>query len=229
MRVAAFVLVGIAVSLSASAPASAQEWTEYMSTQDRFAIVFPGQPKIEDITWPSEYGAVFPGRVHSVQQGPNRFSVTVIDYTGAEQAHAKLKKEESFQDSVYWQIDIQASIQYAASKFRYQPGVKVTYDAWHYIDLVEGHQLQLLYPDESRSYIAIYLHENRLYILDARVPKGAPAQGLFQQNLSFVDEKGARVRYDEIYSNRLPPRPRRQRGGNLGAGTANTRGGAAGQ
>ena len=212
-------LVLAALVLCTSAPALAQEeWIEYSNTADRFSIVFPGQPMVQEITWPSEYGAVFPGRVYSVQQGQNRYSVTVIDYTNAEAIHSKIAKELSFQDPRYWQIDIQASIQYAATKYRQRPGVTVTYDAWHYIDLVEGHQLQLTNADESRIFVGLYLHENRLYIVEATVPPRAPAQGMFQQNLSFLNETGGRVRYNEIDSNRLPPLPARGGGGTRGGG-----------
>ena len=70
---------------------------------------------------------------------------------------------------------------------------------------MEGHQLQLTNADESRSFVGIYLHENRLYVVEATVPRRAPQPGLFQQNLSFLDEAGERVRHDAIYSNVLPP------------------------
>ena len=59
-----------------------------------------------------------------------------------------------------------ASIDYAAMLYRQKPGVKVTYDAWHYIERVTGHELQLTNSDESLVH-RIYLHENRLCILDA--------------------------------------------------------------
>ena len=172
------------------------------------------------------------GGVYSVQQGQYRYSVTVIDYTNSEAIHSKVTKELSFQDPRYWQIDIQASIQYAATKYRQRPGAKVTYDAWQYIDLVEGHQLQLTNADQSRTFVGIYLHENRLYIVEATVPPRAPAQGMFQQNLSFLNETGGRVRYSEIYSNRLPPLPARgggrgRGGAGRGDGAGGTRGGAA--
>ncbi len=187
--------------------ASAQEeWMEFISTEDRFSIPFPGKPTVMEIMWPSEYGAVFPGRIYTVQQGGSKYSVTVIDYTNAEMIHAKLPKAPSFDDPRYFQIDIQASIQYAATKlYRNRAGSKVTYDAWHYINLISGHQLQLQNADNTKTYVAIYLHENRLYIVDATVPGNSPAQGIFQQNLSMLGADGRNVRYDEIYSNRLPP------------------------
>jgi hypothetical protein len=205
-----------------------EEWMEFKSIEDRFSIPFPGKPTVQTITWPSEYGAVFPGRVYTVQQGSSRFSVTVIDYTDTIAIHSKIAKAESFQQGVYAQIDVQASIQYAATKlYRNRPGAKVTYDAWHYINLIEGHQLQLTNADGTKTYVSIYLHENRLYIVDATVPASSPAQGIFQQNLEMLGEKGEGVRYNEIYSNRPPPLP--PRGGRGGGGGGGGRGDGAGR
>ncbi len=166
---------------------------------------FPGQPKVEEITWDSEYGGKFPARVYSTELNGAKYSITVVDYTNAEAIHAARKKTEA-ETSMYWWIDIQASIQYAASKlFRMRPGAKVTYDAFHYIDLVSGQQLQVTNADQSRTFAGIYLHDNRLYILDATVPPRAPTPGLFQQSLGFLDEAGNHVRYRELYFNKIPP------------------------
>lgn len=207
-------LVPVSLVICLAAPASAQDFIEYVNREEGFSVNFPGQPQVREITWPSEYGMVFPGRVYSAQRGPERYSVTVIDYRDAEKQYAALNRPPSFQQAIYWQIDIMASIQYAATKlFRQRPGAKVTYDAWHYIDLVEGHQLHLTNADQSVTHASIYLHENRLYILDATVPSNAPAPGLFIQSLGFLDAEGQRVRYREIYSNRLPPVTMGGRGG----------------
>ena len=198
-------LITAALILCASAPCYGQGWTTYVNRQDRFSVNFPGEPQVETIRWDSEYRAVFPGRVYTYEDTPNRYSVTVIDYTDAERIHReRTNKTEADSLPNYWQIDVQASIAYAAWQFR-QKAAEVTYDAWHYIDLVAGHQLQLTHSDGSRSFVGIYLHESRLYILEGRVPEGAPPPGLFQQSLSFLDEDGNRIRYNYIYSNRLPP------------------------
>jgi hypothetical protein len=186
--------------------ASAQEWATYPNRMDRFEVNFPGQPTVETIAWPSEYGAVFPGRVYLVEQGGSRYSVTVIDYTDAERIHAKrTNKTEADSLPIYWQVDVQASIAYAATTFRQRPGVTVTYDAFHYIDLVSGHMLQITNANQSRTFVGIYLHDSRLYILEATVPPRAPQPGLFQQSLSFLDGAGKKVRYPSIYYNRLAP------------------------
>ena len=209
--------------------AVAQEWGTYTSRVDQFSITFPGEPAVEEITWESEYGATLSGRVYSVERDESRYSVTAIDYTDSEARHAEVVKNRSFAGAIYWRIDIMASIQYAATKlFRQREGATVTYDAWHYIDLVEGHQLQLTNADESRTFVGIYLHENRLYILEATVPRRAPPPGLFQQNLSFLDEAGERVRHDTIYSNVLPP-VTQQQGGRGAAGNFGRGGGGGGR
>ena len=77
-------------------------------------------------------------------------------------------------------------------------GGQVTYDAYHYIDRVEGHQLQITNTDQSRSYAAIYLHESRLYIVEATVAPDLPPPGMFQQSLEFIDEVGERIRYRDF-------------------------------
>ena len=93
-----------------------------------------------------------------------------------------------------------------------QRDVKVTHYMWNFVDLVEGHQLQLTNnADRARTFVSIYMHENRLYILEGTVAAGAPPPGLFQQSLGFVDKDGFRVRYDSPYSNAYPPPPRVQR------------------
>jgi hypothetical protein len=199
-------IVAIVSVALAGIPSFAQEWATYTNRVDRFEVNFPGQPTVEELKWPSEYGAVFPGRVYSVAQNASRYSITVIDYTDAERIHAaRTNKTEADSLPIYWQVDVQASIAYAATKLRQRPGVKVTYDAFHYIDLVSGHQLQITNPDQSRTFAGIYLHESRLYILEATVPARAPQPGLFQQSLSFLDAAGKKVRYPTIYYNRLAP------------------------
>jgi hypothetical protein len=200
-----FRLIPAVLVLCVPVASLAQTWTTYVDRQDRFSANFPGEPEVVEITWDSEYRAVFPGRVHRYVDGDRSYSVTVIDYTEAERIHAE-RTNKTQADSLpnYWQVDVLGSIAYAAWQYR-QQAAEVTYDAWHYIDLIAGHQLQLTNPDRTRSFVGIYLHESRLYIIEARVPEGSPPPGLFQQSLVFLDEEGRRVRYDAIYTNPLPP------------------------
>ena len=194
-------------------PAFAQEWTEYQNKVDRFSVPAPGQPTTETITWESEYGGTFPGRAYKWQQGANRYSISVIDFSDAEKIHAALKHEAYVGGVGYWVIDIAAAPAHAARKYREKPGVKVTYDAFHYVNLITGHAMQVTNPDGSRSYVAIYLHENRLYVLDATVAKGQPPPLIFQQSFGMLDAEGNTVRYRELYYNKFPERQLGGRGG----------------
>ena len=190
---ASLVLLGAAVT-----PATAQGWADYLSQEDSFSTTFPGPVTVREIEWPSEYGAVFPARVHETNFDGRHYSVTVVDYRDAyriHQARTNTTEADAPEGYEYWRIDILASIAYAAQKFR-ERGGEVTFDAWAHIDRVPGHQLQITSADGSRTYAGIYLHRDRLYIIEATVPRGVPPQGLFQQALSFVDEDGPRIRYD---------------------------------
>ena len=161
---------------------------------DRFTVPAPGEPKVETISGlriRRGFRAVSTG-----EQGRARYSLTVVDYSDAERIHSELGHIAYQGGPKCWTIDIMASIDYAAMLYRQKPGVKVTYDAWHYIERVTGHELQLTNSDESRSYIGIYLHENRLLtILDATAGRDEAPPIIFQQSFGFLDAEGKPVQY----------------------------------
>lgn len=175
-------------------PAFAQGWVQFTSELDRFQIQSLGELEMHETTFNSEYGAVLPQRVYSYEDGPNRYSVTVIDYSDAQRIHAARENRSEADYDLYWEVDIRASIVYAAWQLR-QRGGEVTYDAYHYIDRVEGQQLQITNDDQSRTYAAIYLHDSKLYIVEATVAPGSIPPGFFQQSLQWIQEDGSRIRY----------------------------------
>ncbi len=176
----------------------AQDWGQYTSMADRFRILSPGEFAVQDIDYTSEYTAVFPARIYSYVDGANQYSITVVDYTDSQRVHlARTNRTEADSGPRYWEIDVRASVAYAAWKYR-QRGGEVTYDAYHYINLIEGHQLQITNADQSRTFAAIYLHDSRLYIVDATVAAGSIPPGIFQQSLEIIDKDGNRIRYQNI-------------------------------
>ena len=192
-------IIPVVLLLFVSGASFAQNWVEYRNQSDSFSLNVPPnvEPTIEEITYPSEYDAVFPGRVYTFKNGESIYSVTIIDYTNSfdiHQARTNTTEADAPVNYEYWRIDVIASVAYAATKFRNRGGV-VNYDAWHHIDRVAGHQLNITNPDKSRSYVGIYLHKDRLFIIEATVPKGSPPQGQFQQSLAFLDKDGTRIRY----------------------------------
>jgi len=194
MRTPKWLLVALTVFLSP--PTLAQSWFEYASRTDRFSVNFPSEPEVREFSYSSEFDAIFPGRTYTARVGESTYSVTVVDFTESERIHAEMEKTEAASGANAWINDQRASVARAAREFRERDG-DVTYDAWSHIDLVEGHQLQLTNPDQSRTFVGIYLHGNasRLHVLEATVAPGSPPPGQFQQSLRFLDEEGERIRY----------------------------------
>ena len=208
-------LVAAAISLLTSGPCFAQDWIEYRNQADFFSVNFPGEPKVRDISYRTEYSITLPGRVYSVENGPTRYSVTVVDYATLESREAERVKNckaaggdgDSCNDHSL--ADMRGAIVYATWNF-IQRDAKVTFFSYSNVDRVEGHELQLTNADRSRTFVSIHMHENRLYILEGTVPAGSPAPALFQTSLGFLDKDGKGIRYDTPYSNGFPP-PRRVR------------------
>ena len=207
MRLMPFVLA--AFILSIPGPAFAQEWTEFASRDDRFTANFPGQPKITETTWVSEYGATLRGRIYSGER--SRYSITVIDYNPVERLLTEKAKAcppgaetcSGVNDTGtgYWKNDVRGAVVYATSKLLQRPGVKLTHMMWNFMDLVSGQQLQLTNPDGSRTFASVYMHENKLLTMEGTVPAGYPEPGLFQQSLGWLDEEGNGIRYSFVYYN----------------------------
>jgi hypothetical protein len=101
----------------------------------------------------------------------------------------------------YWKNDVRGAVIYAGSKFL-QRDVKVVNVMANFADLVSGQELQLTdNKDQSKIFASVYMHDNRLVVLEARVPRNYPPPTIFQQSLSWLDENGARIRYNNINHN----------------------------
>ncbi|MGH2399423.1 MAG: hypothetical protein ACRDF6_06215 [bacterium] len=198
-------LTTAALILAVTGTSSAQGFTEYISRTDFFAVSFPGAPSVRDTTWASEQGITLPARVYSVENARGRYSMTVVDYKDAEKLHTersilcKQNKGEGDACMNSWRSDVAGAIAWGTWHFL-QRNAKVTFYGWFVADLVPGHWLQLLNPDESRTFGAVNMHGTRLYILEGTVSRGAPAPGLFQQSLMFLDDEGKVIRYRNYYS-----------------------------
>jgi hypothetical protein len=198
-------LATAALIVSVSGPSFAQDWIQYSSRTDFFGVNFLGEPNVRDITYATEYGIVLPGRVYSADRGTSRYAVTVVDYSNAEKIHtarAELCRKNGGEGDACqndWRVDVQGSIVFASWKFL-QRDAKVTHYAWGVSDNIEGQRLQLTNPDGSRTFAAIHRHGTRLYIQEGTVPRGAPAPGLFQQSMLFLDEEGKSIRYRAYYT-----------------------------
>jgi len=186
----------VTLSMSFSGSSFAQSWIEYSDAGEYFGVNFPTEPEIEEFTFDSDFNAVYPGRRYTVEVGASRYSVSVVDFTDAQQILLDMEKTSAASGPTNWIYDQRASVARAAREIR-QRGGEITWDAWSHLDRVEGHMLQVTNTDGTRTFAGIYLNSNRarLYISEATVPAGSPPPIQFQQSLHFLDDEGQRIRY----------------------------------
>jgi len=201
-------LMSSALILAMSGTSFAQEWTEFVSREDRFTITFPGQPTVTETTWTSQFSAILPARIYSGTQGSGRYSVTVVDYNPIERLLSERSRSLPALDLAvhaygpgYWKTDVRSAVVYAMSKFL-ERDAKMTSVLSNYSDLVAGLLVQLTNNDQSRTFASMYMHDNRLVITEATVPRDSPPPLIFQQSLGWLDEDGTtKLRYQFIYYN----------------------------
>jgi hypothetical protein len=161
--------------------------------------------------------------VYSSVDGKSKYSMTVVDYGDIERILTEKSKScpKGAETCIgggatglgYWKVDLQGALVYASWKFM-QRDAKLTHYMWNFMDLVEGHQLQLTSnADKSRTFVSIYMRENKLYLMEGTVPANYPEPGFFQQSLGWLDENGNGVRYASFYLHGAPPPPVARRGG----------------
>src|SRR6266850_6008770 len=169
--------------------AAAQEWIEYVDTQNGFKVNFPDQPKVTETTWKSQMDYTLPARVYSSDKGREHYSLTVVDYSGLEQQGIERSKtcppgNQQCRPNAgpvigpaYWKQDERGAIVYATLKLL-RRDAKLTGLSWEWQDMVEGHSIQLTNnADQSRTFAFVGMHQQKLYILEGTVPKGIPNLG----------------------------------------------------
>jgi hypothetical protein len=209
--------------------AHAQEYVEFKSMQDRFSIVFPAQPTVTETTYTSEFKSQLPSRIYAVDQGQSHFKVTVVDYTNIQAIATEKAKscppgaetclgtptDASSTGAGYWKPDIEGAVVHATWELMQRPDEKAVYLGWTNMNLVEGNMVNLVNEKtKARTSAAIYMHEDKLYVIEGTVPAGYPVPDFFQQSVGWLDENGRDIRYLTIYHNGFPkPEVRRQGGG----------------
>jgi len=163
MRLIAFALAAFFVG----GPAAAQNWQEYSYPAHSFTVAFPADPKIETTTYRLADGRTVDARVYSVRQNDSVLTVMV-----AELANTGL--------------DESAVLDHAIKTL--SAGAEVKINIPHRVYQVYGRQLSLAGADGSRSTIALFDFNGRLYLVEGKALAGAnPLDMLrFQQSLVFT-------------------------------------------
>jgi hypothetical protein len=163
MRLIAFAIAAFV----AGGPAAAQNWQEYSYPAYSFTVAFPADPQIENTTYRLADGRRVEARVYSVRQNDSVLTVTV-----AELANSGLEER--------------AVIDHAIKTLA--EGGEVTMNIPHRIYQVYGRQLSISGADGSRSTVALFDFNGRLYQVEGKALRGGnPLDMLrFQQSLVFT-------------------------------------------
>jgi hypothetical protein len=172
MRLIALIVAAFVVS----APAAAQEWSEYNYPDYRFGLMSPAAPQVQTTTYEVAEGRSVPAHVYSVRQGQSELTMIVADL-----ANTGLTET--------------AVIDYAVKKVSATGEVKLNYP--HRIYQVYGRQMSLMGRDGTRSTVAMFDVNGHLYQIEAKVAPGGNELDLirFQQSLTF--DQGVRNRTEE--------------------------------
>ena len=208
------IAITCALAFLVASPARAQEWTEYRSLTDGFQALFRGQPRVTETTWKSQAGFSLPARVYSAEHAGERYAVTIVDYSGIEALGKERVKTcpagaetclgaPNLSGVGYWKHDTRGAPLHAASLFL-KRDVKLTEMFWNQFYSVSGITLQLTSNvDESRTVAFIVMHEMKLHIAEATVPKGTPEPLLFVAGFGLLDKDGNDLRYQTLYSHEI--------------------------
>ena len=204
-----FVLAAI---IALSGVAAAQEDEYYVNTADGFKVYFPAPPKVTEMTWTSQQNFMLPARIYSVDKGKEHYAVTVVDYSGIEKMGiervktcppgAPLCRGTDISGPGLWKHDVREATEYATKQLIQRDNVKLSDLTWSQHDMVEGNEVQLTNTvDGARTYAYVAMHEMKLYIAEATVPKNAAPATLFQTSFTWVDMDGKGIRYRTMYNN----------------------------
>jgi hypothetical protein len=166
LRLVAFAAMSAALLFCSDA--QAQAWREYRYAG--FAVRFPVAPVIESRTYATAEGTTVDARIYSARQDGALYRVTVADLSGS-----RVNEDQAMSEAIG---------QIAASG-------EVVVDVPHRVNRVFGRQLSIVGHDGSRSAIALFYRNRRLFLVEGTI---LPTHGdfmssdgvRFQQSLRFI-------------------------------------------
>jgi hypothetical protein len=133
------------------------------------AAIFPGKPQIRDFTYTVARQNV-PAREFYVQQGMNRYSVIVADFTRGPDVDNNI-------------------VAAAAIPLRQKGEIRFEYMA-DYDPGIPGRQLNISLPGGRQLRASVYMADHHLYITDSEAPEGDFAALQFEQSVSIINAQG---------------------------------------
>ena len=168
MRLFALILATALIAGSAAA----QGWREYSYPDFGFSLHFPDDPKVEDTTYMTANGITVPARIYSLNQETSAYRMIVADFS----------RRTNLSDRQVIDLAIKTLAQEAEVKL----------DIAARVSRVFGRQLSLLGKDGSRSSVALFYYQRRLYQIQGTIlptnPDPSSGEAIrFQQSLRFTN------------------------------------------
>jgi hypothetical protein len=169
-------IIPAALALFLSAPAYAQTWGEFTDRQDHFTVNFPGDPKVEPITYKTEKGTPLPAKLYTAKDARGgEYSITVVNYASAA-------------------AEAGTAIAQAAKAIRGKGDVR--YDGMEHTNNMKSQRVSVVLPGSGRFLLSETLMDHdRLFILQADTPPKMPPPAQFQASLQVLDDAGVAIRY----------------------------------
>ena len=142
----------------------------YVYCQYRVAATFPSEPTIRDITY-TNGGRTVPARQFYVEQGMDKFSVTVADFSNGGPA---------IDDTI---------VENAVVPIRQRGEVRDQFPE-DYSPGIPGRQLNVFEPNGRQHRVSVYMADHRLYLTEAYAAPGDFAALQFEQSVLLIDANG---------------------------------------
>jgi hypothetical protein len=141
----------------------------YVYCQYRMAATFPSEPMIRDITYTNS-GRTVPARQFTVEQGMDRFSVTVADFTNG----------PAIDDTI---------VENAVAPVRQLGKVRDQFPE-DYSPGIPGRQLNVFDSNGRQHRASVYMADHHLYLTEVYAAPGDFAALLFEQSVLLLDANG---------------------------------------
>lgn len=202
MRLGSFVSAALALLFSTSVFAADDPWITYVSAQDRFALNLPGQPKIEEFTYTSEYNSPWKARRYTVDYQGYVYRMSVVDMSTTVLTAAI----DQFRNVGRPGNEKRGAMAFALANLR-KTG-QVTLDTYDQLQVIPGYKLDIILPDGRQNTVALHTHFHLLYILEIFSPKDAVPGYDVQSSLELLDGQGNVPRYvDDGFPGKIPRAP----------------------
>jgi hypothetical protein len=168
---------------SAYAPRAAGDGAiDFVSRDDRFAVIFPAEPMVEEFTYESAQYSPWNARRYSVELDGHQYSLSVIDMTTSRLGPGV----DAFRNTARPGSERSGALAFAAWNLHETGNVEV--DSYVERQTIPGVRVEVVLEDGRRNTAEVFEHHDYLYILENI---GAAAGGTdIHASLQLLDTEG---------------------------------------